>query len=306
MSASGAATHGVSAPDPYPGTRAASGPLLILGCGFTGSTIARRELLRGRPVVGTVRSEQRARALQGELGELPGFTLVQGATPDAAIAQYLQPDSDVIIAFPSDGATDARIAPQLARARSVTYVSSTGVYGDRTGIIDHTTALPDPLSARSLRILDAEAQYRAVHATVLRCPGIYGASRGLHLRILRGEHRIPGDGSRTLSRIHVEDLASFALAAAATRGTTFVIGDREPAPQLDVARFVCAEYGVPLPPSVPLEEVHETLRADRSIDASFAIASLGVTLRYPTYREGMSRAAVDAGVVSAALQARKS
>ena len=46
--------------------------------------------------------------------------------------------------------------------------------------------------------------------------------------------------------------------------------------------------GVPLPPFVPLESVHESLRADRRIDASRALATLGVTLRYPTYREGMA------------------
>jgi nucleoside-diphosphate-sugar epimerase len=264
------------------------GPLLILGCGYTGSAVARRVLAQGREVVATVRSEESASPLREQLGG-PHFTLLVAPTLDTSIGRYVTPETHVIIAFPPDGSTDARIAPALAAARAITYVSSTGVYGGRTGTIDHRTPLPEPASARAQRILDAESAYRAVGATVLRCPGIYGKDRGLHIRIVRGEHRIPGDGSRTLSRIHVEDLASFALAAGATRGETLVIGDREPARHIEVVRWVCDTYGVPLPPSVPWEEVHETLRADRCVDSSYAGERLGVALKYPTYREGMAR-----------------
>jgi len=272
-------------------------PLLVLGCGYTGTTVARRALAQGRSVVGTVRSAERAEQVHAALrddaaldadviGRL--FQLVTSPTLDASVAQHISPETDVVIAFPPDGSTDARVAPALSGARSITYVSSTGVYGGRTGKIDDITPLPSPPSERSQRILDGEAHYRGVGATVLRCPGIYGPLRGLHMRILRGEHRIPGDGSRTLSRIHVEDLASFALAAADKRGETYVIGDRQPAPHGDVVVFVCETYGVPLPPSIPWEEVHESLRADRAVDSQRAIRELGVTLRFPSFREGMS------------------
>jgi nucleoside-diphosphate-sugar epimerase len=131
---------------------------------------------------------------------------------------------------------------------------------------------------------------------VVRCPALYGPDRGLHVRVLRGAHQIPGDGTRHLSRVHVDDLAQLVLAAgnaatAAPNGVTLLAGDREPAPHVDVVRFICAAYGVPMPPFVPLESVPESLRADRQVDASRALAQLGITLRYPSYREGMSPAA---------------
>jgi nucleoside-diphosphate-sugar epimerase len=128
---------------------------------------------------------------------------------------------------------------------------------------------------------------------VLRCPGIYGPDRGVHVRLLRGDYRLPGDGSRSLSRIHVEDLAALLLATAdgeggAFTGRTFVVGDLRPAPHREVVEYLCAAYGVPWPASVPLESVHATLRADREVDGSRALSELGVRLRFPTYREGMS------------------
>jgi nucleoside-diphosphate-sugar epimerase len=129
---------------------------------------------------------------------------------------------------------------------------------------------------------------------VLRCPGIYGPDRGLHVRVVKGEHRIPGDGTRFLSRIHRDDLAQLVLASGdpgRARGETYVVGDLEPGTHLDVVGFLAETYGVPFPPFVPLESVHETLRADRRIDGSRALATFGVTLRHPTYREGMAKAA---------------
>jgi hypothetical protein len=52
----------------------------------------------------------------------------------------------------------------------------------------------------------------------------------------------------------VADLAQFALAAG-TRASTYVVGDEEPARHLDVVRYVCRTYGVPMPGFVPLDGV---------------------------------------------------
>lgn len=233
----------------------------------------------------TVRNEERAAALREE-----GFDVRQTPALASEIRQHIDARTHVAVCFPPDEATDAQLAPALSAARAITYISSTGVYGDLRGTIDDATPLP-ATNARSAPILAAEAHYRRVGATVLRCPGIYGPERGLHARVVRGQHRIPGDGSRASSRIHVDDLAALILAASSVRGKTFVVGDLAPGPQIDVVRFICEAYGVALPDSLPLEDAPASLRADRRVDPSRALAMLGVKLRYPSYREGMAPAA---------------
>jgi nucleoside-diphosphate-sugar epimerase len=250
--------------------------VLVLGCGYAGSAVARRALSQGRSVLGTVRS---ARAFQ----DIP---LLVAPKLDGSIARHVTPETQVIVAYQPEPETDDAVAPALRGARAITFISSTGVYGDSMGVIDDRTPAV-PTNERARRLLAAEEKFRAVGATVLRCPGIYGRDRGLHVRILRGEHRIPGDGSLMSSRIHVEDLATFALHAERAPGETFVVGDLEPARMIDLVRFVCETHGLPLPPSVPIEQVHETLRANRAIDSTRARQLLDVQLRYPTYREGM-------------------
>lgn len=256
---------------------------LVLGCGFTGRSVARLARAAGLEVLTTVRTAARAAGLRNE-----GFEVLEAPSLDASIAERAHPSTLVVVAFPPDGETDARIHAAFSHVAAIVYVSTVGVYGDRRGAVDDTTPLPNPPTERGKRVLDAEAAWRSVGATVLRSPGIYGPERGLHLRVTRGEHKIPGDGSRYLSRIHVDDLAALVLAASQKRGETYVVGDLSPAPHGEVVAWIAEQYGVPLPPHVPLESVHETLRADRRVDASRALRELGVTLRYPTWREGMA------------------
>lgn len=272
-------------PERRPRDMSSLADVVILGAGYTGTRVARLARSRGLSVVTTVRSPARAAELSAE-----GFEVIASDVIDPdVLAPRTGPDTHLVVCFQADGETDQRLSPRFSHAGSIVYVSSTGVYGPVRGIIDDSTALPARPSDRSARLLAAEDAWRNVGATVLRAPGIYGADRGLHLRVARGEHRIPGDGTTFTSRIHVEDLAELLLAARNVHGATFVVGDRSPATQNEIVGWIAAEYGVPMPSSVPAAEVHETLRADRQIDGSRALEVLGVSLRYPHYRDGMDR-----------------
>ncbi|MDF2696632.1 MAG: Nucleoside-diphosphate-sugar epimerase [Labilithrix sp.] len=250
--------------------------VLVLGAGYAGRAVLALARERGLVTNAVVRSAARAEGLQDH-------AVVVAPVFDAALATLAGPSTHVVVTFPPDGATDARVS---FHAGAITYVSTTGVYGDRRGVVDDQTPVTETPTASIALRLEAEEIWRRRGATILRCPAIYGADRGLHVRVVRGQHKIPGDGSGYVSRIHVEDLAALILAAPRAPGDTFVVGDAKPARHADVVRWICAAYGVPMPPSVPLSEVHETLRGDRCVDGSRALRVLGVTLRYPTYEVG--------------------
>ena len=256
---------------------------VIFGAGYVGARAAALAAARGDEVLATVRSAANASRLEGK-----GFTVTTASVLEVA-AGLSMAGLHAIICFPPDGETDAQLARLITGAAAISYVSSTGVYGELSGVIDDTTVLPPVATPSQAQRLAAEAAYRAVGGTVLRAPGIYGPDRGLHVRVVSGVHRLPGDGAGTLSRIHADDLAALLLASAQVRGETFVVGDLEPAPQREVVAWICNEYGCPMPPSVPPGEVHESLRRDRKVDGSRALARLGVTLRVPTFKLGMRR-----------------
>jgi nucleoside-diphosphate-sugar epimerase len=254
--------------------------VIVFGAGFTGSRVAEAAVRRGMSALAVVRSEASAEALR-ERG-------LRVTTDDAcSVARAsLAPATHAIVTFPPAGDTDVELATLLAKARAISYLSTTGVYEDLEGEIDDATPLPRAPSPKYAAVLAAEAAYRAVGGAVLRSPGIYGAERGIHVRLLRGDFKLSGDGSRYGSRIHVEDLAELLLASAKAPGETFVVGDLEPCRQRDMVAWLCERLGLPFPESAPLEQVHETLRRNRRVNPTRALQRLGVTLKYPTYREG--------------------
>lgn len=257
-----------------------SADVVVFGAGFTGGKVCETALARGLTVLGVVRSEESAAALRARGLEATTLDALEVAR------QAVGANTHAIVTFPPAGPTDAALAPLLANARAVSYLSTTGVYEDLEGEVDDTTPLPAQPSPKYAAVLAAEAAYRSVGGAVLRSPGIYGAARGIHVRLARGDFKLSGDGSRYSSRIHVEDLATLLLASAATPRETFVVGDLEPCRQRDMVTWLCSQLNLPFPASAPLAEVHETLRRNRRINSTRALSLLGVTLKYPNYREG--------------------
>jgi nucleoside-diphosphate-sugar epimerase len=260
--------------------------VIVFGAGFTGSRVAEAAVRRGLSVLSVVRSEASAQALRER-----GLSATIDDARSVARAS-LGSATHAIITFPPAAELDAELAPLLANARAVSYLSTTGVYEDFEGEIDDATPLPAVPSLKYAAVRAAEAAYRAVGAAVLRSPGIYGAERGIHVRLARGDFKLSGDGSRYGSRIHVADLAELLLASATAPGETFVVGDLEPCRQRDMVAWLCERLKLPLPESAPLEQVHETLRRSRRVNPARALSRLAVTLQYPTYREGFTQASI--------------
>lgn len=254
--------------------------VVVFGAGYAGSRVCEAATRRGLTVLAVVRSQLSAGSLQGR-----GFEVSTAPADEIAKARVGRA-THALVTFPPDNTCDVSLAPLLARARAVSYLSTTGVYQDLEGVIDDSTSLPAKPSPKYADILATEALYRAVGAAVLRSPGIYGPDRGIHVRLRKGDFKLSGDGSGYGSRIHVEDLAELLLASAQAPGETFVVGDLEPTRQRDMVSWLCQTHGLPFPPSAPLEEVHETLRRNRRVDGSRALRRLGVELRYPNYRVG--------------------
>ncbi len=252
---------------------------LIFGAGYVGARVAQLAAVHGDEALCVVRSASRLAELE-QLGLRALCTNVVEAAK-----RYAAPDVHAIVCFPPDGHTDAALAQYLAAAGAVTYVSSTGVYGSNQGVVNDDTL---PASGPSAR-LEAEAAYRALGGTVLRAPGIYGPDRGLHVRVHSGLHKLPGAAENYVSRIHVDDLAALLLASDKVQSACFVVGDAEPSRQCDVVEWICEEYGCAVPPTVPEEQVHASLRGNRMVDGRRALRELDVVLRYPSYRDGMRR-----------------
>ena len=205
----------------------------------------------------------------------------------AAIRSKLD-GADVLVSFPPDPKNDHRFAPLVQNARAVVYISSTGVYGRKTGMIDESVQVDsdyDPAKPR----LDAERIWQDNGAIVLRAPGLYCPTYGLHVRLRNGTYRLPADGKNFTSRIHLKDLGRIILETfekLLPARSTYVVGDLKPATQLEVVTWLCERMNLVMPQSVPLDAVADTLRANRQISSTKILHELDLELEFPTYKEG--------------------
>ncbi|MBY0358369.1 MAG: NAD-dependent epimerase/dehydratase family protein [Candidatus Obscuribacterales bacterium] len=256
--------------------------MLIIGIGQVG-----KALIKASPdpskITATTRDPLRVFWL-ADLGVKP----IIMPLPSAEIIEPIADGKDVIATFPPDGQADAILAKACRKARRLIYISSTGVYGSQTGTIDNTSS-PDRESENTKARLAAEDAWLANGAIVLRPPGIYGPANGLHLRLKEGTFKLPGNGERLSSRIHVDDLARIILAVLAQKNLehkTYVVGDLNPCSLKELVQWLCEKMHLPFPESTNPENVNITLRNSRSIDSSFLLNELGLKLLYPSYQDG--------------------
>jgi nucleoside-diphosphate-sugar epimerase len=221
----------------------------------------------------------------------------------------------LISAAPADGVDPvlAVLEDDILRAgalRTIVFLSTLGVYADSNGAwIDESAEVIPNLARRGSPRRNAETAWQALGArrklrvAILRLGGIYGPGQNAMIRLLRGAaHRIAKPG-HVSNRVHVFDVAQAIDAAFERRidGIVNVVDDEPTSPSEHIA-FAAALMGIEPPPEIPFADAQKVMtpfaltfyegciraRNDKLKNA------LGVTLRYPTFREGL-RALHDAG-----------
>jgi nucleoside-diphosphate-sugar epimerase len=259
--------------------------VVILGCGYTGTRVARRLIARGIPVVATTRYPERL-SLPG--AEILALDAVNPKTIPIPVGARVLHSIPLVEPGPLD------MTPQLLNAFAeqparVVYLSTTGVYG-ATRDVDETTP-PAPTTERERLRLAAEDAVRAGDwsSLVLRPAAIYGPDRGIHVSMKLGRFQLAGAGDNYVSRIHVDDLAAHVEAALFSDVIgAYPVADEHPCTSREIAEYCARMFHLPMPESAPPDKLHETRRADRRVDGRAVRKLLGVTLQYPTYREGLA------------------
>ena len=268
--------------------------LLSIGHGYSAQALARRLLPQGWQIIGTTRTETGAKALRAT-----GIDAL--VWPEADLSGALAKATHLLTSVApgdSDPVLQA-IGPQIARSalKWVGYLSTTAVYGHHNGDwVDETTALA-PTTARGAARVQAEADWTALGLPlhIFRLAGIYGPGRGPFEKVRDGSARRIHKAGQVFSRIHVDDIARV-LHAALLRPHPGVynVCDDDPASPEDILGLAADMLGLPPPPIVPYEQAEMTPMArsfyaeNKRVRNDRIKTVLGVTLDYPTYREGLA------------------
>jgi nucleoside-diphosphate-sugar epimerase len=285
--------------------------IVIAGCGYIGTRVARIWKETGTEVTCLVRSPEHQAALEAE-----GFTTLSCGFDDptgipaldvaGCIVYYLVPP-------PGGGVADSR-ARNFCTALSgsappdmIIYMSTTSVYSETSGGTVTEESPAEPQSAMGKRRLDAEQAFReyglatGTPIVILRVSGIYGPGRLPLMQISQGQPLLREAESGPSNRIHADDLAAVCLAAAdrGKGGEIFNVSDGHPTSMTSYFNACADLLGYPRQPQVSMEEARRVMTplmlsyvtGSRIVDNARMLEHLDIRLKYPTMLEGLQHCA---------------
>ena len=277
--------------------------LLVFGLGYSSLHYLNRHAAGFARVSGTVRSEEKAERIRATGIETFVFP---GAETDPDMVSRLAEADALLVSVPPDARGDPALlalheaieaAPFLQK---IVYLSTVGVYGDHGGDLVDESTLCRPTNPRSLWRVAAERNWLALdndarRVQVLRLAGTYGPGRNALVNLMDGSARRIIKPGQIFNRIHVADIGGAIDAAFRHDGESAVwnVSDDEPSPPQDVVAFAAELLGVDPPPEIAFEDADMTPMAKSFYSEAKRVSNaalkekLGVTLLYPTYREGL-------------------
>jgi nucleoside-diphosphate-sugar epimerase len=282
--------------------------IVIAGCGYIGTRLARLWKDTGADVTCLVRSSEHKAALEAE-----GFTALSCSFDNTDEIHVLDVAESILYYFappPGGGVADSRarnfcsVLSQSTPPATIIYMSATSVYSEQNGGIVTETSETDPSSAMGKRRLDAESAFREygsannVPVIILRVSGIYGPGRLPLMQISQGQPLLREEESGPSNRIHADDLAQLCRSAAdkGRDGDIFNISDGNPSSMTTYFNACADILGYARQPQVTMAEARQVMSPlmysyvseSRIVDNSRMCECLGVILQYPNIYEGLA------------------
>ena len=276
---------------------------LLFGAGYCGTAIARAAAAAGYAVTAVSREPLRV-----ALGSFISLTDFDGATTALTEATHL-------VATAPPGLDGDPVLERYARAivaapflQWIGYLSATSVYGDRAGVAVDEDSPPAPTSDRGRRRLAAERAWndaaRGRSLDLFRLAAIYGPGRSVFDDIRSGRVQRIQKYGHVFSRIHRDDVVAAVLPAMENpprRTCVLNLADEEPAEHATVLEEAARLLDLPLPPAVRFAEAcgrmspiaQSVWNESRRVLSRKTQAVLGISWRYPTYREGLAAILVE-------------
>ncbi|MDQ7074137.1 MAG: SDR family oxidoreductase [Gammaproteobacteria bacterium] len=276
--------------------------VLIVGYGYLGRYLAKAEIQVGKQIEALCRSKFEHPQIVSVTANLDDTDSLTELEVEQKIVYYCAPP-------PSQGQHDPRIHNFLTaigkqRPKRVVLISTTGVYGNCNGEWINETRPSNPQADRAHRRWSAEqrlmqwGETNGVKIVVLRVPGIYGTGKLPRKRLLSGQPVLAPEASPYSNRIQIEDLTQACVAAAhhPEPKPLYNVADGHPSTMSDYFFQVADALQLPRPKVITKEEMESQLSLgmrsylaeSKRIDNRLLREHLGVELKYPSLKEGLT------------------
>ena len=292
--------------------------VIIFGCGYLGTALAKHLLNQGVRVAALTRNAEKAAYLRKMVAELrtgykqAAIEVIEGDLDSNDWHGRVQGRYEAVVNCVSsaggglagyqksyvDGQRSILEWSKSQSIRSYVYTSSTSVYPQDDGVLIDESADTSGAPATGQLLLKSEAMLAKSDIFpkwyVLRLAGIYGEGRHFLLNQIRqAKGEIPGSGEYAMNMIHLEDIISAICAALCGEAASDVynITDDAPTIKAEVMAYLAEAMELPKPVFNP-KKVSERLKRrggrmpHRYVSNKKARVALEWSPNFPSFREG--------------------
>ena len=189
---------------------------------------------------------------------------------------------------------------KTVKAKWITYLSATSVYGDHNGEWVNEKSETKPSTLNGKNRLKAENDWRVfskennLPLQIFRLSGIYSKQNNILKRLKTGQAKIIKKEKHFFSRIHVEDIANILFISLKKFKTNeiFNISDDQPASQEEVAVYGALLLKMNKPNTLKIEDLEEGMLKDfykesKKVDNKKIKNFFNYQFIYPSYKDGL-------------------
>ncbi|MCP4298109.1 MAG: hypothetical protein GY786_21185 [Proteobacteria bacterium] len=187
---------------------------------------------------------------------------------------------------------------QRNKIKRVVYISTTGVYPNRSGTWEEIDIIDPDTHQGQLRFSTERILSDFFNTRILRAGAIYGPDRHIGNRVNDGRP-IP-KGNQTIHRVHVSDLANITVRALLDNTFPAIVNvvDHDNSPSEKVAQWIVRENFYGQTPLLNLQDNfvsrnRKSQAPDRNICNRILAETLGYKFLYPTFKDGLKHAIKD-------------
>jgi|TARA_B110000967_G_C18838751_1_gene538203 nucleoside-diphosphate-sugar epimerase len=225
---------------------------------------------------------------------------------DDNLIEKLKEADHILISIPPVRETDQVIKNfskiiEDCKAKWITYLSATSIYGDHKGEWVNEKSITKPTSPKGVARLKAEKSWLSLNTNknlpvqIFRLSGIYSNENNILIRLKSGNASLINKQNNFFSRIHVEDIANILFKSLSNfkPGEIYNISDDKPSSLLEVTLYGTKLLNMDKPKMIEFNDIKNEMlknfyKDSKKVNNQKMKSFFNYNLKFPTYIEGLS------------------
>ena len=232
--------------------------------------------------------------------------LLKDENYDHTIISKIKESDHILVSIPPIKGSDIVIKLFLkfinnSKAKWITYLSATSVYGNHNGKWVNENSETKPTSPNGIARFKAENSWLSLKMSknlpvqLFRLSGIYSNERNILMRLKLGTAKLINKKGHFFSRIHVEDIANilFKSLSKFKSGEIYNLADDKPSSTEELTLYGAKILNIQNPKKVEISEIESEMlknfyQDSKKVSNKKIKAYFEYDLKFPTYIEGLN------------------